>query len=658
MLASKLAALVALAAFAGCAAAIGPNVVEIHSATIVEIPPGDGDAARTPPSAARFSAASRVPLPDLWSASRRGKVLDAWYRAAVDLREAPQSRWVVYLPRVSMNAEVRVNGESIGDGGAFAPAIARNQGRPLLFVVPPGLLRAGENVVEIRLAVDPTILGALGPILVGPESEIHGAYERQTLAQVTLVELSIVLLVCFGVAALRLSLRRNDLPGFSEAAVACLLWAVAMLELVVREPPLPASVWHWLGTSALAGTGASLVIGTHRYLELGRPWLERGVLAVWLAGAGAFGLALAHGNPTLVDGVVIVWAATTFGFGLYLIWLLFLMRRTSSSRSIRFAAPLGVIGFAAAGHDTALALGEPIAPSFLLFPLIGSAVAVWGGVRLLERFGQALSESEQLNRDLEQRVAERGREIERNYERIGGLEREQVVERERERLMGDIHDGLGSQLSSTLALVESESVPREEVADALRDALDDMRLLIASLAPGDDDVIGLLARWRGRIERRLERRELRFDWQVTELPPLPWLGPRESLNVLRIFQEAVSNVAQHANARTITVRTAMRAGAAEREGVTIEIRDDGSGPPGGWPADDERGEAGGFSADHASTSAGFGIGNMKRRAGELGGALAVADAHPGTSVVLWLPLSRNGGVVAEGSAADAAAHEG
>jgi signal transduction histidine kinase len=33
---------------------------------------------------------------------------------------------------------------------------------------------------------------------------------------------------------------------------------------------------------------------------------------------------------------------------------------------------------------------------------------------------------------------------------------------------------------------------------------------------------------------------------------------------------------------------------------------------------------------------------MKRRATELGGRLAVADAHPGTSVVLWLPLARDG----------------
>jgi hypothetical protein len=37
--------------------------------------------------------------------------------------------WAVYLPRVAMNVAVYVNGELVGDGGAFAPHLARKPRR-------------------------------------------------------------------------------------------------------------------------------------------------------------------------------------------------------------------------------------------------------------------------------------------------------------------------------------------------------------------------------------------------------------------------------------------------------------------------------------------------------------------------------------------------
>jgi signal transduction histidine kinase len=91
--------------------------------------------------------------------------------------------------------------------------------------------------------------------------------------------------------------------------------------------------------------------------------------------------------------------------------------------------------------------------------------------------------------------------------------------------------------------------------------------------------------------------------------------------VLRIFQEAVSNVVQHAGATTITVRTGTRPGTDGRDGVFIEMRDDGRG-------------LGASGAD----GAGAGLGNMNRRAADLGGSVAVDGGPHGTLVVLWLPI--------------------
>src|SRR5262249_43881790 len=131
----------ALALLAGCGAAVGPNAVEIRTAARVEVPPGDAAAARTPPDAARFAAAPQVSLPESWSGGGRSRSPQAWYRAAIELPAVPQEPWAVYLPRLEMNVDVWVNGESVGDGGPFEPRIARNYYRPLLFRIPPELLR-------------------------------------------------------------------------------------------------------------------------------------------------------------------------------------------------------------------------------------------------------------------------------------------------------------------------------------------------------------------------------------------------------------------------------------------------------------------------------------------------------------------------------------
>jgi signal transduction histidine kinase len=299
---------------------------------------------------------------------------------------------------------------------------------------------------------------------------------------------------------------------------------------------------------------------------------------------------------------------------------------------VRYLAPMALVALAFGLHDVAVANGIPIPPSVVLIPYIGSIIALWGGARTVELLSTALAESEELNRDLERRVDERGAEIARKYDQIRELERARLLQSERERMMRDIHDGMGGQLTSMLSLVESDGVSRDEMADALRDALDDMRLLIASLGPTADDLLTLLATWRARIERRLERRGLVFDWQVVDLPPLPWLGPREALNVLRIFQEGITNIVKHANATTITVRTGMRPGADGAPGVMVEISDDGQGLA--TAAGDS--EHGGAAPDATS----LGLGNMARRAAELGGTIEIHAAHPGTRVELWLPYSR------------------
>ena len=71
-------------------------------------------------------------------------------------------------------------------------------------------------------------------------------------------------------------------------------------------------------------------------------------------------------------------------------------------------------------------------------------------------------------------------------------ERVKASAQERQRIMQDMHDGLGSQLLSSLMLVERGALSNEQVAQILRESIDDMRLAIDALAQGNTDLLAAL----------------------------------------------------------------------------------------------------------------------------------------------------------------------
>jgi signal transduction histidine kinase len=97
---------------------------------------------------------------------------------------------------------------------------------------------------------------------------------------------------------------------------------------------------------------------------------------------------------------------------------------------------------------------------------------------LLQRFAQSLHESENLNAELEHRVEQKQAELQTHFQRLQVLEREQAVAEESSRITSDMHDGIGAQLISTLGLAEHGQLSSQEMAAALRECLDDLRLTI------------------------------------------------------------------------------------------------------------------------------------------------------------------------------------
>ena len=201
--------------------------------------------------------------------------------------------------------------------------------------------------------------------------------------------------------------------------------------------------------------------------------------------------------------------------------------------------------------------------------------------------------------------------------------RQKALLSERQRLMQDMHDGLGSALLSAMVAVEHGSMDRAGIVDVLRECVDDLRLVIDSLEPVGHDLMALLATMRYRLGKRLAASGLQLDWDVQDLPMLDWLEPPDALHVLRMMQEALNNVLKHARAGRVRIVT-------RHLGRYVEIRveDDGQG------------------FDPETIQRGRGLKSQQRRAETLGGAISV-DTAPGegTRLCLRLPVKRKARVV-------------
>ncbi|WP_214318740.1 sensor histidine kinase [Nonomuraea sediminis] len=210
-----------------------------------------------------------------------------------------------------------------------------------------------------------------------------------------------------------------------------------------------------------------------------------------------------------------------------------------------------------------------------------------------------------------------GADLERSHGRMLAARQE-----ERDRLLYELHDGLGPTLAG-LALQTERSrrlVDRdpegakqvmEELSRRIRGTVEDVRSIVNDLRPPPLDDLGLA----GALTEL--GRGFAGDLAVeVEVPPdLPALPPPVELAAYRIAAEALTNAVRHAMASRCTVT--LRA----TDALELRVEDDGVGVG-------------------APVRHGFGLASMRRRSEELNGTFELlTDAGAGTHLVVRLPLA-------------------
>jgi signal transduction histidine kinase len=194
------------------------------------------------------------------------------------------------------------------------------------------------------------------------------------------------------------------------------------------------------------------------------------------------------------------------------------------------------------------------------------------------------------------------------------LERAKLTERQR--IMSDIHDTVGSQLVGVLSLVRAHA-PYAQLETHTADALQGLRIAVDAIQPVNGNLAAVLATLRHRLQPSLNAAGVTLVWRVDDLPRLTGLSPQKIQHIQRIVMEAFSNVIQYAKATTVTVTACLLLDPAR---IQICIADDGIGL-------------------QADASLGQGLANMRLRAEAIGAQIDTRAGHTqqGLAVTLTLP---------------------
>lgn len=556
-----------------------------------------------------------VDLPNRAPLDANLPIQQAWYRLQFSGGHAPLQLQALLLQRPLAALSIWVNGQPLADSGV--------QRRPLpvyrtdlRYNLPPALW-TGSRMEVLVYAVSRQGRAGLGQVLIGDSAALASYKAQRNWIEKTLPSYSVMVSALLAVSLAAIWLARREERAFAWLAAA-LAGRAVFTQLGFQQSP-------WFDWPELYRCLIYLALLSFIYcelqfsrvlLQLPSSTLERRVgLGFVLLAALLLSHSLFGGQHVDVLGALVAVPAA-LGVGARIVWrFAAAMHARPESAEVRWllllASVLWLVGTRDWLYDLKL-LGPAGSGRFEHF-LTPVAFTVFGGM-LLHRHLAALGAAESLNRELEQRVAQKSAEIARNWQQIAVIERERARFEERDRLMRDMHDGVGGHLVQALAMADA-GLAVARVREAIQQSLDDLRLLVDASDVQAESLNDVLARFRERVSRRLATLGIRLDWDFTSMPELPRLAPERAIQVLRILQELLTNTLKHAQAHMVRVDIELvlpPAGQGTRH-LLLDVGDDGIG------------------FDPAAALAGRGLASLSQRARALGGTIQI-EARPGTGV--------------------------
>ena len=456
---------------------------------------------------------------------------------------------------------------------------------PQLITLPYQLLRS-HNLLRVQLRENARRRSGWSPILVGLQSELEIPNLKLYRTRIAKTLVMAVISLCVSALAFwlwltqpaQLAAERRD-PLYLLMGVNALAWAIGVSEAIIETPLLP---WPWWGVFTM---GAYVAWATFTFLfchQVLRPVPQRGwALAAVCLASGILSVYLA-----LRSGETWGWQVLSTWLGALALWsvayVMWYIRRTWVERNTAGQADrlviCGAMMLAVMAGLRELLVVSPSSNFYDESSVIQYTSLLFGMAFVFivaNRFRTASEQSRDLTHHLALRVAEREKDLAISYGEMEQLAREQSSTAERVRILRDLHDGVGSHISTAIRQLESGQSRPGEVLQTLRDSLDQLKLSIDAINLPAGDINALLANIRYRLEPRFLACKIPWHWSVHVLEPVIRLDASAMRQLQFMLFEALSNVLQHAQATALQIAASPLS--SQGKGVLLQMIDNGLG---------------------------------------------------------------------------------
>lgn len=573
----------------------------------------------------------QVALPDVAMQRTPGAMTErqtqtTWYRFTLAPQlTANKSELYFYLPRWQTIGQIALYGDKWLLWRSSGDPVWNGFNQPVWEALDAPELLVRPHVIVLRMDSVAGAGAAISTAWVGTRAALAWRYQARTAVQVYLLLATGIAFLALGFFCVGVWYKRRHEILYLLCFLASLCFAGRYLHYVTPlNTAFISPAWYgWMSVNAVNWLAVVIPIFNFRLCHRRYRWLERGMIAsVMLHSLVTLPLfesseAIA-GLSSYIYVLVLLVAVPACGVALYAAW----QEREKAGIVLALVA---LCGIPLGTHDLMMHSYRISIEHVYLLPLAQIGFFIVFAFIILQRYLSGIEHLEHSHELLTQSLQQREAELAESYSRLREVEQRDLLSRERQRLMQDMHDGLGGALVGMMHMVDRGNMQSGQLKTALQDSIDELRLTIDSLEPVGSDISVLLAGLRFRLQPRLEAAGVQLRWQPEALPPVPWLTPVHTMHLMRIVQEAMTNIVKHAGASEIVFSTD-----ADMTHARICISDNGRGFAG-------EGGAGG----------GKGLHNMRYRAEQLGAALRwqeIADEGrvQGTRFTLELPLLRAG----------------
>lgn len=490
---------------------------------------------------------------------------------------------------------------------------------PLRIALPPAQATAVAPDILIAITHQSHTGYAIGSLFVGHLSAIDQAWSQRNLLQSGIPYAAGLIALALAITSFQLTLGRPREPMYFLLFANAVIWLASGFQYTHDVADDGLAVWlNWAEDASINWVIVYTFLFAFTFEKLALPRLRTALLlyatVITLVSMPAWGwekqaLLLQHSINLLIY----------LGCLVLLSW----HAHQRPSREIFLICTSNWLLFAFGAHDL-YALTNQARPDHFYLMQIGVILSfIVFMYATNRRYIQALNVAEQHEADLQRQLAAQALQLEKQHADLRQMEVMQQLQQQQKGFVQDLHDRVGSLLTSGVYMVRSGQASKDEMLHLLASLSEEVRTLSAFPHPhpahSPATTLGEeLASWRLRTQPHTDLNHIALQWNVAhDLPDLP-LTPATASEIRAMLAEMWANTLKHAQATQLTVSAWATATHA-----TIQISDNGVG----------------FDPHHLPRQ-GLGLTGLQRRAAAIGATLALHQTAPGQGCTwrLEMPL--------------------